>query len=47
MKVLFVSGYTGNVIIHHGMLDPGIDFIQKPFDSREFLAKIREILNRR
>ncbi len=46
VKVLFVSGYTGNSIVHRGMLDPGIDFIQKPFDSREFLAKIREILNK-
>ena len=45
-KVLFASGYTGNVIVHHGMLDPGIDFIQKPFRSQEFLAKIREILDR-
>jgi signal transduction histidine kinase/ActR/RegA family two-component response regulator len=46
MKVLFVSGYTGNAIVHRGTLDPGIDFMQKPFDSREFLAKIREILSR-
>jgi DNA-binding response OmpR family regulator len=28
------------------MLDPGVDFIQKPFHSREFLARVREILNR-
>ncbi len=46
LKVLFVSGYTGNAIVHHGILDPGVDFLQKPFDSRELLAKIREILNR-
>jgi PAS domain S-box-containing protein len=46
MKILFVSGYTGNAISHHGMLDPGVDFIQKPFHSREFLARVREILNR-
>jgi PAS domain S-box-containing protein len=46
VKVLFVSGYTGNTIVDHGMLDSGIDFIQKPFDSRAFLAKIREILGR-
>jgi two-component system, cell cycle sensor histidine kinase and response regulator CckA len=46
VKVLFVSGYTGNAIVHRGMLDPGIDFMQKPFESREFLAKVREILDR-
>ena len=46
MKVLYVSGYTGNAIVHHGMLDPGIDFIQKPFNSRELLSRIREILAR-
>jgi PAS domain S-box-containing protein len=46
VKVLFVSGYTGNAIVHRGMLDPGINFMQKPFDTREFLAKIREILDR-
>jgi len=46
LKVLFVSGYTGSAITHHGMLDPAIDFMQKPFDAQEFLAKIREILNR-
>jgi len=47
VKALFISGYTGNAVEHHGMLDPGIDFIQKPFTSHEFLAKIREILDRR
>ncbi len=46
VKIFFVSGYTGNAIFHRGMLDPGINFMQKPFDSREFLARIREILNR-
>jgi PAS domain S-box-containing protein len=46
VKVLFVSGYTGNVIVHHGVLDSGIDFLQKPFKSKEFLAKIREMLDR-
>src|SRR5208283_5161918 len=46
VKIFFVSGYTGNAIVHRGMLDPGINFMQKPFDSREFLGKIREILDR-
>ncbi|HTP57400.1 MAG TPA: ATP-binding protein, partial [Spirochaetia bacterium] len=46
LKALFISGYTGNAIEHHGMLDTGIDFMQKPFTSQELLGKIREILGR-
>jgi PAS domain S-box-containing protein len=46
VKVLYVSGYTGNAILNHGMLDSGLDFIQKPFSSRELLVKVREILAR-
>jgi two-component system cell cycle sensor histidine kinase/response regulator CckA len=46
LHALFISGYTGNAIEHHGMLDPGIDFMQKPFTSQELLGKIREILSR-
>ena len=46
VRILFISGYTGNAIEHHGMLEPGIDFMQKPFTPHEFLGKVREILNR-
>ncbi len=44
LKVLFMSGYTDNVIVHHGILEPEISFIQKPFRLTELLEKIREIL---
>ncbi len=46
LKVLFISGYTANAIVHHDILESGLDFMQKPFSSREFLAKVRDILDR-
>ena len=46
VRVLYISGYTAKVISHHGILDAGVDFLQKPFSSFEFLAKVREILDR-
>jgi DNA-binding response OmpR family regulator len=39
-----MSGYTANVIAHHGVLDPGVDFIQKPFSMRDLAAKVRKVL---
>jgi PAS domain S-box-containing protein len=45
IKRLFMSGYTANVIAHHGVLDPGVHFIQKPFSSRDLVAKARETLD--
>lgn len=45
MKCLFMSGYTANVIAHHGVLDHGVNFIQKPFLIKDLLAKISEIIN--
>ncbi len=44
MKVLFMSGYTANVIAHHGVLDKGVYFIQKPFSVKDLTAKVREVL---
>jgi len=46
MKRLFMSGYTANVIAHHGVLEKGIHFIQKPFSRSEVAAKVREALDR-
>jgi CheY-like chemotaxis protein len=45
MKVLFMSGYTDNSIIHNWILEPGTNFIQKPFSISEFMTKVREILD--
>ena len=44
LKRLFMSGYTADVIAHHGVLDPGVHFLPKPFTPAELAAKIREAL---
>ncbi len=45
LKVLFTSGYTENVIAHHGVLDSGIHFIGKPYGPKELSRKLREVLD--
>lgn len=44
LKVIFSSGYTQNVILHHGVLDDGISFLQKPFTYEQLAEKIRMTL---
>ena len=45
LKVLFISGYTQDAIMHHGRLDEGVPLLAKPFGQANFARKIREILD--
>ena len=44
LRVLFMSGYTADVIAHRGVLDSGLNFIQKPFSRLELALKVREAI---
>jgi response regulator RpfG family c-di-GMP phosphodiesterase len=44
-QVLYTSGYTDSAIGHHGVLEPGIAFLQKPFSADDLTRKVRVLLD--
>ncbi len=45
LKVLFMTGYSRNAIVHQGRLDPGVDLIQKPISSDQLATTVRKVLD--
>ncbi len=45
LKVLFTTGYTRNAVVHNGVLDPGVNLLQKPASLEQLAAKVREVLD--
>ncbi len=46
LKCIFMSGYTANTIAHHGVLDEGVHFVQKPFSKNDLATIVRKVLDR-
>jgi FixJ family two-component response regulator len=44
-KVLFMSGYSQDVIVHQGVLEGGVHLIEKPFSADDLLRKVRDALD--
>ena len=45
LKVLFMTGYSRNAVIHNGVLDAGVAFLQKPFATDKLAQKVRDVLS--
>ena len=45
IRVIFISGYAGDAVSHHGIMEPGVSFVAKPFTAQILAAKVREVLD--
>jgi CheY-like chemotaxis protein len=45
LKVLFMTGYSQNAIVHQGRLDPGVQLIQKPLSQAQLATRLRDVLD--
>ena len=45
LKIIFMTGYSRNAIVHQGRLDPGVELIQKPIASDHLAATVRKVLD--
>jgi DNA-binding response OmpR family regulator len=45
LKVLYMTGYSRNAVVHHGRLDRDVDLLQKPISTQELAARLREVLD--
>ena len=45
MKIVYMSGYTADAIVHHGVLDKGVHLLTKPFRKIELARKVRQVLD--
>jgi FixJ family two-component response regulator len=46
LRVLFMTGYSRNAIVHQGRLDPGVDLVQKPLSTEQLASAVRRALDR-
>ena len=44
--MIYMSGYTDNAIVHHGILRQAINFIEKPFSLEDLVKKVRQVLDK-